>query len=125
MQFEEMLYLDALGKNPETNTSISFANAASYSDAVTRAGGAPSVKAACLFSSDFGEKTMVGDRAAHKWCECIENNVRQNYPDRLSQYANRYGEYRRATQIAQLRLDRGQDHPENRIRLLENNCINR
>lgn len=125
MQFEEMLYLDALGKNPETNTTLSFSNAASYSDALYQPGNAPSVQASCLFSSDFGEKTMMGARRAHKWCECIDNNIRRNYPDRVSKYAKRYGEYRRATQIAQLRIDRGQDHPENRIRLLENNCINR
>ena len=122
-QFEEMLYLDAVGKNPETNTTLSFANAATQSDGVYQPGNAPTLTAACLLSSDFGAKQMTSARKAHRWCECLANGVKSAYPDRVAKYTKRYGEYQRDIQIAKLRIERGQDHPENRIYAVQSNCV--
>jgi Putative peptidoglycan binding domain len=117
-QFEEMLYQLTSENVPGDTTKLSFSNAVALSDSLYKAGGAPSLQGACVIDSEFGG---IGNRTI-RWCECVVDKVPQVKPGKVAEYVKRYATYNRDVRIARSRIDRGQEHPDNRLYSIQRYC---
>ncbi|MEO3413775.1 hypothetical protein AAFO92_03850 [Roseovarius sp. CAU 1744] len=85
VQFEEMLYLHLAELNPETHTTLTFAEGDRVTMDLFEPGTAERLKTACLAADDF-----LGKRDDWRRCGCIENKLDAYLPDRVGLYTERF-----------------------------------